>query len=424
MGIIEADPEYQLIVQANDLSMEIDNELRIVVQFIKQRYAERFPELERLVLNPLDYAKVVKMIGNQEDLVHLQLNSIVANATAMSIAVTATTTDGAMLSEAKLQTIIRACDMAIDLDIAKSTIIHYVQSRIEIIAPNVTQVVGALTAAKLVGQAGGINGLARLPSCNVPSLGKKQGIANGFSKIGHAAQGYLYFCPLVQSVPEDLRKQALRQISGKLILAARIDSVHDAPAGETGAHFHAELTKKLEKLSEPPDLKDAKALPAPDDPAKKRRGGKKIRKAKEKYAVTELQKLRNRMAFGREEAEVGYGDESEGLGMLGSSSSIRAPTIDKRTRAKLPKAKMKGGQLTGRSALLASLDASPNHGGAGAAGAGQNGGPRPVDGMQSSLSFSSVQGIELPSLNVDALRKAQSNNKWFSGGTFSQIKKP
>lgn len=416
LGIIEADPEYILIIKANDISMEIDDEIKRVVEFIKQRYAMRFPELEKIVLHPLQYARTVRAIGNHSDLVHLKLNEIVSNSLAMSIAVTATTTDGRLLTETELEDINQACGIALELDTAKSKIIDYVQSRIETIAPNVTKIVGPLCAAKLIGQAGGVTGLAKCPSCNVPSLGKKQGIMNGFSKIGSQAQGFLYFCELVQSVPEDVRKQAQRQISGKVILAARIDSVHESPSGEKGLHFKDELLKKMDKLSEPPDLKDVKALPAPDDPAKSRRGGKKVRKAKEKYAITELQKLRNRMAFGKEEDEVGYGDESEGMGMIGSSSSIRAPVIDKRTRAKLPKAKMKGGQLTGPSALLSNRPDNaalrlPSFGGSS------------VSGMQSSLSFSSVQGIELPSLNVDALKK-KDDGKWFMGGTYSQIKKP
>ncbi|ORY83162.1 hypothetical protein BCR37DRAFT_346526 [Protomyces lactucae-debilis] len=387
LGIIEQDPEYQLIVKANNISLEVDDELRLVTKWLQEHYAVRFPELEKLVLNPLDYAKCVRMIGNQEDLVPLtsKLNTIVPNATSMSIAVTATTTDGRLLTEDELRKIERACDMAIGLDAAKAKIIGYVTSRITIIAPNLSNIVGPSTAAKVVGQAGGINALARLPACNVPSIGKKQIAHVGFAR-SNVNQGYLYFSPLIQSVPEDVRVQAQRMVSGKLVLAARIDAGNGSPAGDKGLVFHEELEKKLEKLSEPPELKDVKALAAPDDPAKKRRGGKKVRKAKEKYAITELQKLRNRMAFGKEEAEVSYGDDTEGMGMVGSTSSIRAPTIDKRTRAKLPKAKMKG-----------------------------------VGGMQSSLSFSSVQGIELPSLNVDALKKAQSDNKWFKSGTYTQL---
>ena len=51
----------------------------------------------------------------------------------------------------------------------------------------------------------------------------------------------------------------------------------------------------------------------------------RARKAKEAYAMTELRKLQNRMAFGQEEEEDFGMDETKGMGMIGSSSGrIRA----------------------------------------------------------------------------------------------------
>jgi U4/U6 small nuclear ribonucleoprotein PRP31 len=113
------------------------------------------------------------------------------------------------------------------------------------------------------------------------------------------------------------------------------------------------------------------------------------------------------MKFGEQEEEVGFGDETEGLGMLTQSGSFRALTLDNRTKAKLGK-KMQArlGQISG---LKTSLG-------------------KDSSGFQSSLSFTPVQGIELvnPSLN-DAAKESlvkSANDKWFSGGTFTQIQKP
>lgn len=422
---IEADPEYQLIVRANDISIAIDEEIRRVHEFIKQRYATCFPELDNLVKHPLQYANTVKVIGKQKvhaniNVMNAKLSEIVSRGDAQSIVVTATTSDGRDLTDDEIGVVDRACDMIVELDAAKVTILKYIQARIEMIAPNVSKIVGALTAAKIVSQAGGIGGLAYSTASNIPSLGKKQGNMNGLSRLGSRAQGFLYYCDLVQSVPEDIRAKALRQISGKLMLAARMDMTRASPAGETGQLFRDELVKKLDKLSEPPELKDVKALPAPDDPNKSRRGGKKVRKAKEKYAITKLQQLRNRQKFGEQEAEVGYGDETEGMGMIGEASSIRAPTIDKRTQAKLGKQKRKGGQLIGPASLMSNRPDQPRLDsrlpGIGVSGSA-------TSGTQSSLSFSSVQGIELPCLRIGNTEKKDAS-KWFQGGTYSQIKKP
>lgn len=49
-------------------------------------------------------------------------------------------------------------------------------------------------------------------------------------------------------------------------------------------------------------MKFAKPLPKPVDPPRKKRGGKKVRKMKERYAITELRKQANRLNF----AEVRY----------------------------------------------------------------------------------------------------------------------
>lgn len=91
-GPVEADPEYRLIVAANNLTVEIDNELSkfsalvtfilqilkaiicanrfsylhcplsdIIHKFTRDKYSKRFPELESLVPDSLDYIRTVKV---------------------------------------------------------------------------------------------------------------------------------------------------------------------------------------------------------------------------------------------------------------------------------------------------------------------------------------------------------------------------
>jgi len=43
----------------------------------------------------------------------------------------------------------------------------YVSSRMNVLAPNLSAIVGTTTAAKLLGVAGGLASLAKMPSCNV-----------------------------------------------------------------------------------------------------------------------------------------------------------------------------------------------------------------------------------------------------------------
>jgi U4/U6 small nuclear ribonucleoprotein PRP31 len=74
---------------------------------------------------------------------------------------------------------------------------------------------------------------------------------------------------------------------------------------------------RIDQLQEPPPPKQAKTLPIPGEGRKKKRGGKRYRKMKEQYAMTDARKLQNRMVFGK----ISDDDlEGKNMGMLGMKS--------------------------------------------------------------------------------------------------------
>lgn len=110
--------------------------------------------------------------------------------------------------------------------------------------------------------------------------------------------GFIYYSPIVQETPPDLRRKAARLVAAKCTLAARVDVNHESINGEIGLLFKEEIEKKLDKLQEPPPVKFIKPLPKPIEISKKKRGGKRVRKMKERYAMTEFRKQANRLNFG------------------------------------------------------------------------------------------------------------------------------
>jgi U4/U6 small nuclear ribonucleoprotein PRP31 len=57
-----------------------------------------------------------------------------------------------VVSENELEKIFEGCDMALELYELKLKIYEYVESRMQFIAPNMSTIVGAATAAKLMGK--------------------------------------------------------------------------------------------------------------------------------------------------------------------------------------------------------------------------------------------------------------------------------
>lgn len=288
-SILEEDPEYQLIVDCNALSVDIENEIIIIHNFIRDKYRLKFPELESLVHHPIDYARVVQKIGNEIDLTLVDLEGLLPSAIIMVVSVTASTTNGNPLSEENLAKTIEACERALTLDAAKKKVLEFVESRMGYIAPNLSAIVGSAVASKLMGTAGGLGALAKMPACNVQLLGAKRKNLAGFSTATSQFRvGYLEQTDVFQSTPPALRTRACRLIAAKSTLAARIDSIRGDPTGKAGRNLLEEIRKKIEKWQEPPPAKLPKPLPVPDFEPKKKRGGRRLRKMKERQAIFNL----------------------------------------------------------------------------------------------------------------------------------------
>lgn len=441
---IEDDPEYILLKEANEFSTQIEGEIQAVHKFIRDHYSIRFPYLEELIKNPVQYAKTVAIIKNgplddikalsqsSDNLVGVPLKSILDGPSLMVVTVEATRATGRDLTPTELDTILNACKMLLDLDKAKNTLINFVQSRMDIFAPNLTKLIGSLTAAQFINFAGGLTGLAKTPACNIPPLGSNKASGLGFAtNVGIRQQGFLYHSPIIQNIRQDLKKQAMRIVAAKVILAARVDMVHQSPDGSMGEQLKLECERRLDKLTEPPKNQGVRALPAPDDKPARKRGGRRARKAKEATAMTELRKAQNRMAFGKEEKEVGYGtgDSTKGLGMIGATDTgrLRAQQIDQRTRAKLSKKNPGWGGDTS----LGAASSLKGFGQGGTATTLRSAGLRTAGiggGLgTSSIAFTPVQGLELvdPKVRDEMTRKRKAEeDRWFKGGTFTQIGGP
>jgi len=106
------------------------------------------------------------------------------------------------LSEEELAGIKEACEMAIEIHGFKQQILDYVEARMAFISPNLSAIVGASTAAKMMGAAGGLSRLANMPACNTQVLGQQKKSLSGFSQVTALPHtGFVYYSELVQDTP-------------------------------------------------------------------------------------------------------------------------------------------------------------------------------------------------------------------------------
>ena len=433
-----------------DIAVSTGDELTRLHKVLRDHYSIRFPELETFVGNPIDYAKTAAIMKNgplenlglmensTDNMVGLPLSAVL-NKTLLNVVLTAgATSHGREMTESELKVVLSTCEKILKLDRERTALKESIQSRMNQIAPNLAILVGPETAAQFLNQTGGLRELAKIPACNLGAQGSKKAEGLGFAtNTSIRSQGFLYHSPIIQEIPDDLKKQAIRIVSAKMVLATRADVSNSSRDGSLGEDLKQQCFERLEKLTQPPPNARTKALPAPDDKPSRKRGGRRARTAKEAVAMTELRKAQNRVAFGKEEAEVGYGtgEGTVGLGMLGQQDGgrIRATQIDQRTRAKLSKSNKGWGTATPASGTASSLRGFGQGGPGGTASVLQARGLRASGigtslggsaGTASTIAFTPVQGLELvdPKVQNELSRKRKAEeDRWFKSGTFTQV---
>jgi len=288
-------------------------------KYIRDIYVTKFPELENLILNPLDYVKCILKIKNETDMNKVDLTGFLTQHTIMAITLAGSSTTGKPLPEKDLERAIETCDLVMKLDEIKTKILKYVESRMQFIAPNLCEVVGSTAAAQLIAAAGGLEALASTPACNIQVLGAQRKNLLGFSKaVQKTHLGLFGTMDMVKNAPKEFQVKLVRLLSTNCAKAARVDSLRTDLTGSIGRDLKNKMYARFDKIQEPPPPKLRKPLAAPDDKPKRRRGGKKYRNLKEKTAMTEFRRQANRMKFGAE-GEEEYRDTGVGFGMLGNS---------------------------------------------------------------------------------------------------------
>jgi U4/U6 small nuclear ribonucleoprotein PRP31 len=263
--------DHQLVVQCNKHLASLADELARAHGDLATAYKPKFPELEELLPNSVQYKNAVRTIWNETDLtkVNDQLNDMLNSNQIITISVAGSTTSGRALDDQELENVDAAASYMERLLEVQQELVQFVENSMESLAPSVCAVIGAPTAARLLGLAGGLAELTKIPACNLQVLGQVK--HNSSSRAGLASSsvkqhvGILADCELIRNCPKPLQKKALKAVASKLALCARFDFVNvdtgRPRSASAGRQFRQELQTKFQKLQEPDKAPVLKALP-------------------------------------------------------------------------------------------------------------------------------------------------------------------
>ncbi|EGO56957.1 hypothetical protein NEUTE1DRAFT_65898 [Neurospora tetrasperma FGSC 2508] len=239
-----------MIVHAVSLLDELDKELNTYAMRVKEWYGWHFPELAKILPDNLSYARIIVTMGMRSNATTADLSEILPHEIEAAVKAAADISMGTEVSEEDLQNIKYLAERVIDYSVYRKQLSDYLENRMRAIAPNMTELVGALVGARLIAHAGSVMNLAKNPGSTIQILGAEKALFRAL-KTKHATPKYglIYHASLVGQASGANKGKMARQLASKVALGVRTDALAEFPEDaddETRASLGIRSRAKLE----------------------------------------------------------------------------------------------------------------------------------------------------------------------------------
>ncbi|CAG8594692.1 3930_t:CDS:2 [Ambispora gerdemannii] len=240
-----------MIIQAIGLLDDLDKELNTYSMRVKEWYGWHFPEMSRIVVDNLAYAKVVQKMGFRSNAQKTDFSDILPEDIEKDLKEAAEISMGTEIAEDDILNIRFACDQVVSLSEYRAELFQYLQNRMSAIAPNLTTLVGDLVGARLIAHAGSLMSLAKAPASTVQILGAEKALFRALkTKHDTPKYGLIYHASLVGQAAQKNKGKVARVLATKTSLAARIDALGEEKdtAAEAGRNYRTLVETRLRYL--------------------------------------------------------------------------------------------------------------------------------------------------------------------------------
>lgn len=117
------------------------------------------------------------------------------------------------------------------------------------VAPNLTNLIGELVAAKLIAHSGSLMNLAKQPASTIQILGAEKALFRALkTKKNTPKYGLIYNASVVGQAKNNLKGKVSRTLANKCALCVRYDALAEDQDGKLGIDAKAFMEKRLKLL--------------------------------------------------------------------------------------------------------------------------------------------------------------------------------
>jgi len=239
-----------MIIQSIALLDQLDKDLNTFSMRLREWYSWHFPELNKLVKDNVQFAKLVKLIGDKSNVTD-ELVDAITDVTkdedlAKEIVATAHSSMGVDASEYDMMNIDHFSKKVVDLGDYRKDLYNYLQSKMHTVAPNLTCLLGEQVGARLIAHAGSMINLSKYPASTVQILGAEKALFRALKTRGNTPKyGLIYHSSFIGRASKQNKGKISRYLANKCSIAVRIDSFQDVPTSKFGEKLRDQVEERL-----------------------------------------------------------------------------------------------------------------------------------------------------------------------------------
>ncbi|KAG9291964.1 hypothetical protein G9A89_004902 [Geosiphon pyriformis] len=239
-----------MIIQAISLLDQLDKDVNTFAMRVREWYSWHFPELVKIVNDNHQYAKLAKFIKNKADLTedNLQgLEDITEDETkAQQILEAARSSMGTDISDVDMLNIEHFANCVINLANYRKSLLDYLRSKMSVVAPNLSALIGEVIGARLISHAGSLTNLSKYPASTVQILGAEKALFRALKTKGNTPKyGLLYHSTYIGRAGAKNKGRISRFLANKCTIASRIDCFTEKPTSKFGEALKEQVERRL-----------------------------------------------------------------------------------------------------------------------------------------------------------------------------------
>lgn len=242
------------IIQSINALDELDKIINTVGARLREWYGLHFPELDNLLQSLVAYAEIVSRAGSRQNITSEILQAAGMQDKKVEVMLDAAgRSKGGDMTPENLAIVKRLADQVIAQSDLRRVLADHVEASMEVVAPNVKELLTATVGARIIAKAGSLARLAMLPASTIQVLGAEKALFRALKTGARPPKhGLLFQHPLIHSAPKWQRGKIARAVASKVAIAARIDYYRHAGRDVTiSDKLNTRINEIREKYKEP-----------------------------------------------------------------------------------------------------------------------------------------------------------------------------